>query len=760
MAMLKMGLVQSLVWTILALVSLSKQGLAAEYVGTPQCIECHQQEYDQWQGSHHDMAMSHMSDDAVQGDFNNAELEFNGKTHRFFRRGDQYWVNIEGPDGAFHDYEITYTFGFEPLQQYMTEFDDGRVQLIPFAWDTRSREQGGQRWFHLYPNMSDPSHDFYWTNVGQNWNYMCADCHSTDLKKNYDVSTNTYATSWLEINVGCEACHGPASDHMQWAELDKSGLAIPDALQAHAGFNRNLDKAVSQWLLADGEGTLHPESIQATDQVTVCAQCHSRRTQISDSADHVQGVLSDRYRLNLLEPALYHADGQIFDEDYVYGSFLQSAMAENGVVCSNCHNPHTAQLAMPEEVVCSQCHMPTHYNDEIHSRHEVGSEEAMCTSCHMPETTYMQVDPRRDHSWQVPRPDLSLSLGTPNVCVTCHQPNDPKQDDQWAYDTLKQWFPDSRYLDSDHFAQGFTAGEQGVQQAESQLSYIAQNKNEAAIIRASALERLTQYPSQNSLVAVARGAKDPNELIRVGAVTGAELFPVDVAWRVVSPLLEDDVLAVRVEAAASLSRFWQQLTPAQKQQLQPALNEYIDVQHYNSDRAAGRVSLGNVYVNQGRLDEAEQAYLGAIMVEPYSSSGYVNLADLYRVQKKDLQAQQLFDKGIAAGAADSTLHYAYGLNLVRQQAYEGATEQLKQAAELDPQNAQYWYVLGLASRESDKALSVKALGSAYQLTNNPQYLYALCDVMIDAKHSSANRCLQQLQKVAPQEAVNELRAKQ
>lgn len=739
--------------------SMMVQANSLSYVGTPECIDCHQQEYEQWQGSHHDMAMSHMSDEAVLGDFDDVKFEFDGKENRFYRKGDQYWVNIEGPDGKFHDYHIEYTFGFEPLQQYMTEFDDGRVQLIPFAWDSRPQEEGGQRWFHLYPQMTDPNNDFYWTNVGQNWNYMCADCHSTDLKKNYDLEGNTYSTAWFEINVGCEACHGPASDHMLWAELDESGQSIPDGMQAHAGFSRNLDKAVSQWLLNEEEGTMHPESIQDTDQVTMCAQCHSRRTQISDTADHVKGVYSDRYRLNLLEPALYHADGQIYDEDYVYGSYLQSDMAEQGVVCTNCHNPHTAQLAIPEEAVCSQCHMPTHYNDDIHSRHETGTEAAMCTNCHMPETTYMQVDPRRDHSWQVPRPDLSLKFRTPNVCVECHQEIDASHDNQWAYDTLKEWFPESSYLDSDHFAKGFTSGEQGLQQAENELSYIAQNKNEAPIVRASALERLANYPSQNSLVAIARGVKEPNELIRLGAAAGAEMFPADVAWRVLSPLLSDEVLAVRIEAASTLSIFWPELTPLQKEALQPALNEYIEVQEYNADRAAGRISLGNVYMNLGKLDMAEKSFNGAILVEPYNSAGYVNLADLYRVQNKDKLGQQIFEQGILAGASDGMLHYAYALNMARVGDNEHATAQLKTATELEPQNPQYWYVLGLAARQSDKALSINALGSAYQLTNNPQHLYALCDVMIEAKHSSVDRCLDQLQKVAPAEALNELRSK-
>ncbi len=345
------------------------------------------------------------------------------------------------------------------------------------------------------------------------------------------------------------------------------------------------------------------------------------------------------------------------------------------------------------------------------------------------------------------------------MCVDCHQSLDDSHDNQWAYDTLKQWFPNSKYLDSDHFAEGFTLGERGSQQAGNKLSYTAQNVNEAGIVRALALERMADYPSQNALIAVARGVKQPDELIRIGAISGAENFPPDVAWRVLAPLLEDDVLSVRIDAAASLSRFWRQWTPQQREQLKPALDEYIKAQQYNADRAAGRVSLGNVYARMGGQTEAELAYKGAIEVEPIAAAGYVNLADLYRQQGKDTQAAAVFEQGIEAGAADATLHYAYGLNLVRQNAYNDALAQLKQANALDERNPQYWYVTGLAAKEVDIKYSVKALGTAYQLSANPQHLYALCEVMIEAKDSNANRFLDQLAKSAPAEVVQGLRSK-
>lgn len=236
---------------------------SADFIGSESCIDCHKEAVDAWQGSDHDMAMKHADKSSVFGDFNDATFEFEGKTNRFFQKGKEYWVNIEGPDGQFHDYKISYTFGFEPLQQYMVEFDDGRIQLIPFAWDSRHKNQGGQRWYHLYPDM-EKTDEFYWTNTGQNWNFMCADCHSTNVQKNYDSEKNSYETSWSEINVSCEACHGPASEHIKWSKKQEGSIGL------HYGFDRDLSKSVKEWVFKQGSSILQPKAIRKTDQITVC----------------------------------------------------------------------------------------------------------------------------------------------------------------------------------------------------------------------------------------------------------------------------------------------------------------------------------------------------------------------------------------------------------------------------------------------------------------------------------------------------------
>ncbi|BBM66565.1 hypothetical protein VA249_32110 [Vibrio alfacsensis] len=727
------------------------------YVGSEGCIDCHQKEVEAWKGSHHDMAMRHADSESVLGDFDDHTFAFENRPNRFYRKGQEYWVNIQGPDGKRHDYKISYTFGWDPLQQYMVEFDDGRVQLIPFAWDSRSKEEGGQRWFHLYPDTT-PQDEFYWTNTGQNWNFMCADCHSTNLEKNYDAQTNTYSTTWSEINVGCEACHGPASEHVALAKLaEQSGKSI--ASTNHYGFDRDLGTAVKEWVYKEGHNTLQPKEIAITHQVNTCAQCHSRRTQLNETANHIKGSFFDKYRLSLITPELYHHDGQIYDEDYVFGSFLQSSMAKKGVTCTNCHEPHTAELKIPEEAVCLQCHIGSEYMPENHTFHEANTEASKCTTCHMPETTYMQVDPRRDHSWHVPRPDLSLHINTPNVCTSCHE----DETNQWASQKLSEWFPNSNYRNRQHFSVAFYADSIGHRGAPDALAYLAQDASLSDIIRASALERMGGNNGKNTLVALARAVKHENDMIRLGAIEGSSGYEFSDRWQILESLLDDPVLSVRAETAGALVRHYSEMNPFQRDKLREPLEDYIEIQRFNADRGFGRTNLANVYRDLGEIDKAIMSYRKAIEIEPYFENSYANLADLYRAQGNDKKALETLIAGIEAQPKSSALPYSAGLAWLRIGDGVQANQYLKQAAETAQENPQYWYVYGLALEKSDALAASKALNTAYRVGGNPQHLYAECEVLArNYKQGSIafafEQCTKQLSEFAPPEVIEQLRA--
>ena len=232
-------------WTLIAVIAIAgamagpvasaepaqPQAGASGFVGSGACAGCHEAETKAWRGSDHDLAMAEATDATVLGDFGNVTYTHAGVTSRFFKRDGRFFVNTDGADGKLADFEVRYTFGVTPLQQYLIAFPDGRMQALGIAWDSRPKEKGGQRWFHLYPDATPKAGDpLHWTGLDQTWNFQCAECHSTELRKNYDAATNTYATSWAEIDVGCEACHGPGAAHVQWAKGDRSG---PDGLTVH-----------------------------------------------------------------------------------------------------------------------------------------------------------------------------------------------------------------------------------------------------------------------------------------------------------------------------------------------------------------------------------------------------------------------------------------------------------------------------------------------------------------------------------------------
>jgi len=463
----------------------------ATFVGREQCIDCHTQAYESWLGSHHDDAMDVANGDTVSGDFNDAEFTHRGVRSRFYRKDDKYFVYTEGPGGEMAEFEVLYTFGVEPLQQYLVPFPGGRLQVLSTAWDVER-----QRWFSLNPDTDIAADDWlHWTRNGQNWNGMCAECHSTDLRKNFDAQSNTFNTEWSEIDVSCEACHGPGSWHVEWAEVDPMGRPVVD----------------NYGLIVDTAG------IDNQQLVDICAPCHARRAEIGDY-DHSQVNLLETLSPSLLVEDLYHPDGQILDEDYVWGSFLQSKMYANDIRCDDCHDVHSLELHKQGNDLCLQCHRGDTYDTYTHHFHQhvvddEPSDGALCVKCHMPEQPYMVIDYRADHSIRVPRPDLSLEIGVPNACSQsgCHD----DQTVEWAVEAYTDWYGKAR---KPHFGTVMAAARSGDPKAEAGLLALFESALNPVIVRATALNSLQAYPGERADDALRLALADEDPLIRLTAV--------------------------------------------------------------------------------------------------------------------------------------------------------------------------------------------------------------------------------------------------
>ena len=660
---------------------------APEFAGSTGCAACHATQYAAWQGSQHRAAMQVADEKTVRGNFNAARFSYAGVTSTFGKRDGKFFVRTDGPDGKLHDYEVRYTFGVDPLQQYLVELPAGQLQALSIAWDVDKK-----RWFHLYPKERIGSADeLHWTRPAQNWNYMCADCHSTALRKNYDAAADRFQTQWSEISVGCEACHGPGSAHVAWATarrdvksyVDDGGKGLGARLDERRGVTWPRDGAAATATRSKPRNTEH--------EIDVCAQCHARRGQIADGYTAGKPFL-DYYRPALLNAPLYHPDGQQRDEVYDWGSFLQSKMYASGVTCSDCHEPHGGKLRAEGNAVCTQCHAPTKYDSAAHHHHAAGSEGAQCASCHMPTATYMQIDPRHDHSLRVPRPDLSAQLGTPNACNACHGSRDAR----WAAAQVKGWFGhDAAGLQ--RYAPALAAANAGAIGAGGKLRAIAGDTLQPAIARATSLADLNANANSATLDVVKAGLRDASPLVRLGALEALAGAPAELRLRYALPLVSDPLRVVRIEAAGLLADV--PLAAASSEQraaFERAAAEYVDAQRYNADRADARANLGSFEARRGDIAHAEQDLKAAIALDPLFVPAYVNLADIYRGQGREADAERVLRDGLKRSRNSAPLHHALGLTLVRAKRNAEALSELAKATKLDPANARFAYVHGVA----------------------------------------------------------------
>jgi len=734
----------------------------ATFVGSQSCGGCHPAQLARWQTSHHARAMQPASDASVLGDFTTRALMDSGANVRFFRHDGRFVFSTEGAEGRVHDFEIAYTFGVDPLQQYLVPFPGGRMQATGFAWDSRAEANGGQRWFDLHGREKIPPSDpLHWTGPAGAWNFQCAECHSTDLQKGWKPAESRYETTWAEVSVGCEACHGPGSAHVGWAK-DRTERSHADAPSEGAGHGLVVALAAKQsaaWVFDSdapiarrrGEPPSHAE-------LEACGRCHSRRSVIAEPYSYGRPLL-DTHLPSLLEPDLYFSDGQIRDEMYEWGSFLQSRMYAAGVTCSNCHEPHSGELREKGNATCGQCHQPAHYDTVSHHHHAVGSAGASCVSCHMPTRVYMVVHARHDHSLRVPRPDLSVRLGTPNACESCHRERTPK----WAAETIARWRGDGPAPRA-HFAEALDAGRRGRADAEERLAALADDSSQPPIARATAVRELTPWLTIRSLPSVERAAGDAEPLLRLAAAEVAQAIGPQPGVALAAPLLRDPLRAVRITAARALAAVPPTLLAASDQlPLADALAEWRASQLANDDRPEAHVNLGALHAQKGEDEAARREYETALRRGPWFVPAYLNLADLERSEGRDGAAGEWLEKALALAPKNADVHLAIGLLRVRERRLQDAEQELRLAASLAPEDAHltvvYAMALQAAGRVSEALSVLEAMHRSRPGEREP--LLALATIARDAgQPGRARQAAQNLLALVPDDPGAEALARE
>ena len=700
---------------------------SAQYVGRQACIECHLNEYTQWTGSDHDLAMQPANDSTVLGNFNNQTIEYNGITHKLYRKDDKFFVYTDGENGEMEEFEVKYTFGYYPLQQYLVEFDKGRLQTLPLTWNSKDNA-----WYHMAneiykDEIIEHNNWLHWTNQAQNWNSMCADCHSTNLVKGYDVDHDSYNTTWNEIDVSCEACHGPASKHLEWA--------------AKAEYARNEHN--NYGLVVQ---TSNIDNKQYTD---LCVRCHTRRGTVSDfkhSADIYNHTIP-----NLPTGENYHIDGQILDEDYVYGSFTQSKMFMQNVQCNDCHDVHSTRRHFEDNRLCTQCHRADDYDTYNHHFHknfgeqgnaviaddgvkfEVG-EGTRCINCHMPAQFYMGVDYRNDHSIRIPRPDLTQELGTPNACNQCHA----DKSTQWAIDYVNKWHGVGRPY---QYGLAFKEAQTGSPKGFDDLVNIYKDEVYPEIVRAIAVHYLGVYYQSQSKDILYTAINNFNGHIRYNALQSLVVNDQNSLNKVLE-MLSDNTKAIRIECATKLNTLQPDQIPVKyKKAYAKAQNEYLETLRYSADFPTGKFNLANYYYNTNQIDKAEEFFKRALKQDDQLHTIKINLALLYNSKGEHKKTDLLFKDYLKHMPEDGNTMFSYALFLSEQKRYDESMEYLLKAHKLSPKNSRIAYNIAMMyDFENNKTEAIKFLKTAIDNSpNDPGFYVALLQLHVKYQQTAKSK---------------------
>ena len=688
------------------------------YVGDQSCKECHASEFKEWQKSHHYMSMLPPNDSTVKGDFNNVTFTADGVTSHFYKKGTQFFINTEGDDGKNHDFEVKYIFGFTPLQQYLVQFPGGRLQVPRLSWDVNKK-----KWFNQYAGQKIPSHDWlHWTGNAQNWNTMCATCHSTNLRKNYDIKTDTYKTSYSIINVSCESCHGGGKAHVDFINGDyKSGEKIK-------GSYMKLGKSYSQ-----------------TEQLNTCAPCHARISEISGSHTNSNEIM-DNYIPQIPDTEFYHADGQVDDEDYIYTSFLQSKMFAKGLVCSTCHNPHSTRLKRIGNQTCTLCHIPTKYDTPSHTFHPKGSPSSECKNCHMPGKLYMGNDLRHDHSFRVPRPDLSVKYGTPNACSNCHKYKSEKV----LADAIIKWYGPKRKF---HFADDLIPGSRLDANSEKHLTNLIDNKFVPKIIKATATFYLGSIPTPSSLNTILARLTSKEAQIRYRALRSLASFPIQSWQEAVGPLLSDKVRAVRIAAADLYITVPAEQIPSQyAKAFSSAKVELEKSLRYQTDFSTGNVMLADYYMKLQDYANAEKFYLRGLKKDSNMNYALLNLSAAYNSQGKNAQALKALELAVKNDAKNERIFYNMALLYNEMNNRPEAEKAFAKAVELKSMNPRVYYNYGLLLNQNNKTKQAETilLKGITLNPSEPELYYALTFVYIQSNNrGKAQQAASKLKQLDP-----------
>jgi predicted CXXCH cytochrome family protein len=620
----------------------------AAYAGSASCRDCHRPEYDLWAQSHHGLAERPLRPEDKTAFNPTRDFKQDFLTNTLRLQNGIYQIVTLGFKTNIEPYRVERVIGHDPVEQFLTAADNGRWQVQEISYNPNSNH-----WFDVYGNENrQPGEWGHWTGRGMNWNSQCAECHNTDLKKNYDAVTDRYHTTMAEMSVGCEACHGPLKTHVEWQ------YAHP-----HTSLH---DPTIKQF--------------NPTQIVDTCGSCHSRTTDLTGNF-HPGDAFSDHYALEILDNGKrWYPDGQVKDEDYEFVSFLSSKMHQAGVTCLDCHNPHSAKNTLQGNDLCMRCHTGGYPKAPVinlaeHTHHASASTGNLCINCHMPVTVYMQEHPRRDHGFTIPDPLLTKQLNIPNACNRCHT----DQSTDWALKYTEQWYGAKMNRPTRDRAEWIAAAENGEIDAKDHLISLLADTNQIPYWKAAAINFLGYWWAADPAATTALLAqlKADQPLVRESAVRFLEpvVNQADVQLAL-QPMLNDPSRNVRV-AAAWVLRTTVDLNSQANRELQAMLD-------YDADQPDGQYQEAILLLSRQQPKEALAHLQKATAWDPLSPPFLCTQAQVQDQLGQTIAALKTLDQAATAVSDDPYIPYVRATILLRNGKKEEAKVAIKQALKIKP----------------------------------------------------------------------------
>ncbi len=645
--------------------------ISGDFAGSGTCQRCHEAEHSQWARSLHVRMTKPATDAVIVGDFNKVSLADNGRSYRMETRDGRRYISVSHAGRPSETFEVHYTLGAKRFQGYLTRLPEGRIYVLPVFWHVAQKRW--LDWKEITP-VPDGDHD-----LRQIWNASCFNCHATNLEAKFDVASKTYNTTWTEMGLGCEACHGPGRPHIaRMEDWEKNGRPEPGA----------------------PIGIFAPRRAQPRQVYDMCTYCHGNKNSLF--LGFLPGARMEDYALPFLvsQPMPsddpqgdFWPDGRPSRFNRPQALTLSGCFIKGNVTCTNCHVAHGSRQEHSLKVsiadsnrLCTQCHEsirpqgPGHRPEgglrvktsgpelEQHTHHPFRSQGSRCIECHMSDVNWRLLIRRRDHTFAAPVPEMTAKYGVPNGCTTCHDGRTP----EWASATMDLWYGDGgRRARAMRVADAFYLAGAGDPAALPGLVPIATDRTHGMLVRASAAEFIGRVyllatgarqemqadaRSQTSLEGsrpVARAdarrtgptaapgalqpeittgvvnaligaASDPEPTVRATALKSLGVIADRRALMAIISRLSDEVRLVRVSAARALLELGiAELPEPAATLLHSAQDEWISGLDAFPDVPANHAIRGWIESARGRQTDAARALDTALELDPTSARAHV-----------------------------------------------------------------------------------------------------------------------------------------